>query len=138
MRVKLKKIKIEEGYHFLLKATINGKESLLILDTGATNTVLDLSKKDLYKITTLNTNNTQHSIGIGKSKVKTSRGNKLLLSIGKKNIFFKPALIDLTSINQTYKKLKLPEIDGILGNDLLVKHHAIIDLPNKLLFLKDN
>jgi hypothetical protein len=50
------------------------------------------------------------------------------LSIGEhqiKNHLF--AAVDLSHVNNTYKKLKKPKIHGILGSDILLEIKAVID-----------
>jgi hypothetical protein len=35
--------------------------------------------------------------------------------------------LDLTHIHEAYKQVGLPRVNGILGADILARHHAIID-----------
>jgi hypothetical protein len=46
------------------------------------------------------------------------------------------AVLDLSHVNQSYQKLGLPPVDGILGSDILVDYNAVIDYEKKELMLR--
>jgi hypothetical protein len=126
----------DAGYHLLIKAKVNGKKATLLIDTGASKTVFDkgrilrfadeMSFRSLEKLSTgLGTTEMEtHSIVL-----KKFQAGKLVLPD------FEAIVIDLSHVNLTYAKLDLPAIDGVLGSDLMVKHHAIIDYRKKELKL---
>ena len=43
---------------------------------------------------------------------------------------------DLRHVNETYDMIQLPHIDGVLGCDVLVDYHAVIDLDKSELRIK--
>jgi hypothetical protein len=48
---------------------------------------------------------------------------------------YKVAFIDIEHINKLYQASVGKTIDGLIGNDLLFKHQAIIDYSNSTLIL---
>lgn len=126
--IKLKKVKIEnDGFHFLLSGKINGKKALLILDTGASKTVFDKKKIKLLNEKNIATKSLRKSKGIGKELMESHETTLNKFELGKIAFNnFHCLLLDLSHVNKAYASLGLPEIDGILGSDLLVKLNAII------------
>jgi hypothetical protein len=45
----------------------------------------------------------------------------------------KVALLDLSHINELYKRATDLEICGLIGGDFLTKHHALIDYKRKIM-----
>jgi predicted aspartyl protease len=127
----------DDGFHLMIHPLINNKKSCLLIDTGASRTVFDMERIQRFvdekafepneKLSTgLGTNSMQtHDVAIKKMQL-----NELVL----KNI--KSVLLDLSHVNESYSKLGLPAIDGVLGSDLMVKYNAVIDYQKKILKLK--
>lgn len=116
------------GYHLGLEVMLNGKNAFLLLDTGASRTVLDKNQIDIYihnqEIELLD----EKSTGLGTSSMDIHTTEISQLEIDHKkfeNITL--ALIDLSHVNETYEKLGFKKIQGVLGSDLLYKYNAIID-----------
>jgi len=126
----------EDGYHLLVKASIENEQINLLVDTGASKTVFDFNK-----ITGIIDNrklkqNSKLSAGLGSDKIKSYSIVLKQINIGNFPINnYKTALIGLSSVNNSYKKLELPEINGILGGDFFVKTKAIINYKEKVLEL---
>ena len=126
----------EAGYHLLVKAKANGKAVTLLIDTGASKTVFDKGRilrfaeeKNFLRLEKLST-------GLGTTIMETQSTVLKKFQVGKLVIpDFEVIVIDLSHVNLTYAKLDLPAIDGVLGSDLMVKHHAIIDYKKKELKL---
>lgn len=126
-----------EGYHLLIKVTINGKASKLVLDTGASKTVFDKSRitkiikqKDFEKHDKLST-------GLGTNTMESHFTVIKKLKIGKLEINnYKAVLLDLSHVNHSYSQIGLPKIDGVLGSDILNDYKAVIDYEKKVLKMK--
>jgi predicted aspartyl protease len=126
-----------DGFHLRLKIIINGKEANLILDTGASKTVFDeekivpfLGHNDLEEEERLST-------GLGTTTMKSKSViidkielNELVIQN------YEATILDLKHVNQSYEKMGLEPIDGILGGDILVDYKAVIDYEKKELVLK--
>jgi hypothetical protein len=129
----LKLINIEGGgYHLGVNVYLNEKEAFLLVDTGASKTVLDKNQIEAYvknpNIQLLK----EKSTGLGTNSMEIHATEILTLQIGNKKIEkLTLPLIDLSHVNETYLQLGLNKIQGVLGSDLLYKFKAIIDY-NKL------
>ncbi len=135
------KIIIEEiekkNYHLFIELKIGEKKSRLLVDTGASKTVLDkesvlkyVKKNTIKKIDT-------KSVGLGNIEVETRIVELKSLRFGRMKIRkLEVAVLDLSHVNQSYTMIQLPEIDGVLGSDFLMKYKAIINYEKKLLVLQ--
>ncbi len=126
----------DEGFHILLDVKINRKQSVLVLDTGASRTVLDihrmkkiLNKKSFRESEAIST-------GLGTNSMKSFVENIERLDIGSLSIRnYNAVLLDLSHVNQSLAVIGITELDGVLGGDLLKKHNAIIDYAKSILVL---
>jgi hypothetical protein len=123
------------GYHVFIDVKIEGGKARMILDTGASKSVLaldflknnDLYDEDLEK-------SKDEAIGIGAEKLETFlyQINKFVL--GKATISkFETVVLDLKHINNSYEQFEMKSIDGILGGDFLHEYNAVISYKKKLL-----
>lgn len=140
-----KKIKIpleiislqEDGFHLFVKGK-SGKHSIrLLIDTGASKTVLD-KKFVTERFPELKLEvNEQLTTGVGTNTIQSEFTDLDNLSVGKLKLKnYKVAVLDLQHVNETYSMIQLPPIDGVLGCDVLVEYGAVIHLKNKELRIK--
>lgn len=124
------------GYHLFINLKVNGKKCRFLIDTGASKSVIDksyydknLSKKKLKKVQ-------QETTGLHSTVSETHIGVIKELDLGKKKVKnFTVAAIDLNHVNNTYKMLKQPKIQGILGSDLMYKYKMVIDYGKQRIFI---
>ena len=121
-----------DGMHLLMKTKINNKIAKLIVDTGASRTVLDKNRihrfvkhKNFEKQEAISAglgtaNMESHVVEIKKLEIGHP-GNKLKLE----NL--KLVILDLSHVNNSYAQIGMKEIDGVLGGDILMKYKAVID-----------
>ncbi len=129
--VKLELLAIEDdGYHIFIDAHINGGLARLLIDTGASRTVFDeerikafLGKENnsfekIDKLSTgLGTNTMQgHSVILEEFRLGDTTFNNYLAVV-----------LNMEHVNQSYRTLGYPEIDGVVGGDLLHDLQAVID-----------
>ena len=125
---------MNDGFHLFVKGKLGRKNVRLLLDTGASKTVL--AKKfinDHLKQHLLHTNE-QQATGLGSNQIVSeviSITNFKLVDIKLPEQQF--AVLDLKHVNETYQKLNLIPIDGVLGSDILVSLNAVIDLKTACL-----
>jgi predicted aspartyl protease len=145
-KMKLKKILKRKGYtvikmkrlktnHFMIKVKINGKKGRFILDTGASNSCIDVN--DAFKFDLATNASKTLATGAGGTNMETEESYKNTIKIKKwefKN--FHLVLFDLSHVKSALFDYGEPNIDGIIGADILQKGKAIIDYKNNRLYLK--
>ncbi|MEI6348956.1 MAG: aspartyl protease family protein [Bacteroidota bacterium] len=139
MRVEIPLILVslqEDGFHFLIKGSINDVELLLVLDTGASRCCFDI--RFLEKLQSKNKIRINDSMtsGIGTNSLnsvitKLEEFNIGILSIPK----YQAVGIDMSHIHHAYSLAGIPQVDGILGSDVLLKYKAVINYQKRVLIL---
>ncbi len=135
--IPIKLLKLEDGFHLLIKVRVNGKVARLLIDTGASKTVFDKERiKAFLKDEKFETHD-KLSTGLGTSSMKSHLALIEKFSIGKIEIRkYKTVVIDLSHVNVAYGQMKQKPIDGVLGSDILKKYKAVIDYGKKKILLK--
>lgn len=125
------------GTHIAVKCRINGKKTVLLIDTGASNSVFD-SESDIFLSSEMKSvDDNGMGSGFNSELPQLVRGKIESIKLGRMeiknlNVFFTP----MNHINNLYKKLKLPRITGILGSDLLLEYNAIVDFGKRIVFFE--
>lgn len=117
-----------ESYHLFLEGLIEDKPVRLLIDTGASKTVLDQQfiKNELPDL--LVEASDDLTGGLGASELKSSYAQIQKLHLNDFQISdVRVAVLDLNHVNQSYNRIKQPPIQGIVGSDLLKKFAAVID-----------
>jgi hypothetical protein len=125
----------KSSHHLFVKGSINGKTYDLLLDTGASQTVFDLllvpemkKKAGQPEI---------QSAGINVGELKTSFGSILKFKLGALRLKdWQVVRIDLSHVNETYKRFSSKQVAGLIGSDFLLRHQAIINYKKKHLVLR--
>ena len=129
MQLPIRLLDIEgEGFHVMIKGKINGREANFLVDTGASRSVFD------PKLITKFVDNPQFekkegiTAGVGGSDLESSTFMIESISFGDIEIkHYEAVALDMQNIHQTYRKLRLPSIDGIIGGDILYRLKATIN-----------
>ena len=126
----------EDGFHLKISITINGKPAILILDTGASRTVLDETRITEFVNHQNIEKHDRFSTGLGTNTMESKKAVLGRIEIGLVVIEnYEAAILDLSHVNQSYQKLGLDPVDGVLGSDVLVDYNAVIDYEKKELIL---
>ena len=108
----------------------------MLIDTGATLTVLDINRaKTIFKKPEIQIYD-KFFMGIGTSKIDTYSMQINALGLGDcilENL--EVILIDMENINKAYAAFDLPRVDGIIGGDVLQKCKAVINYEKSILEL---
>ncbi|MEO8146096.1 MAG: aspartyl protease family protein [Bacteroidia bacterium] len=109
-----------------LKATLNDQEILLLLDTGASSTIIDSSSILIAELfgSIIKTDELKFETANG-SLVATEYIVEIFECLGIRKNNYRICAYDF--ISQGF----LPDIDGMLGADFLLNHKICIDYPNK-------
>lgn len=122
--------------HAILNVTINGQESHFVLDSGASVSVVNndellkfrlipTSKVDNAQATGLGGNVSAQSFNVESLKIQNFKTNTT-------HIF----AMDLSHVVNALNNISSVPIDGVIGQDILVAHEAIIDIASNTLYLK--
>lgn len=136
--IPLKFLSIEgDGIHLLISVKINGKKAKMLVDTGASKTVFDINRISKFTGKKKFGKNEQLSTGLGTNSMQSHNTLLKKIEIGKFIIKdFDAILLDLSHVNESYEKIGLGSIDGVLGGEILVNFKAVIDYGKKQLKLK--
>ncbi|MCW3103054.1 MAG: putative aspartyl protease [Bacteroidetes bacterium] len=126
-----------EGYHLMIKVKINGKAANLILDTGASKTVLDKTRVAKFVKESDFKTHDKLSSGLGTNTMESQTTVLKKLKIGEVEITdYTTVLLDLSHVNASYEQIGLKQVEGVLGSDILMQYKAVIDYEKKVLKLK--
>ena len=137
-KIPIEIIRIEnEGYHLVIQGKINRKVSNLIIDTGASKSVFNSSLSGIKKGESSYLNQTDlDTTSLLSDEIPSVSGIIKEFQVGSLRIYnYKVTFIDIDYINKLYHDSVGKTIAGLIGNDLLIKHQAIIDISNSTLVL---
>lgn len=123
---------VGSGFHIAVNAFVNGKSANVLIDTGASQTVFDKNRIELFSNETELEKAEKLSKGLGTDSMEGYQFtiNQFVLGdIVLDNLEI--VALDLSHINASYKELELTAIDMVLGGDFLVEHNAVIDYQKK-------
>jgi predicted aspartyl protease len=136
-KVPFRLVNIEgDGFHIVIPSRINGLKANMLIDTGASKTVFDLTRIKLFlKQEVANFDLHSHlSTGLGTNTMESHVTMIDTFSIGKFKVRkYQAVLLDLAHVNQSYELLGIKPIDGVIGSDLLVHLRAQINFLNHTL-----
>ncbi len=141
IKIPLKLTEIENaGYHLFICVLINGKKANLLIDTGASASAFDMNRieKFIGKKSVGKMSKQKLATGLGTDSMES--GKIILNEIKFKKLSFKDyeaVVIDMMHINNSYKTIHLPAIDGVIGGDLLKYFNAVIDYKEESISLSD-
>ena len=123
-----------ESYHMLVDATINGEPVKLILDSGASRSVLDKIYDSGERIEGISDT---VAVGFMSDNVNIELASIPDLLVAEvKFSDFPIALADLSSLRELYKNITGLSVAGLLGCDFLVQNVSSINLGSKKIFIK--
>ena len=129
------RLKKTETNHYQIVATVNNNKGLFIIDTGASNTCIDLSQTEKFNLISENSKIKASSATDLMEETKISKKN--FLQIGKwVNKSSSLVLFNLDHINNALSEREVQKVDGIIGADTLKQAKAIIDYGSNKLYLK--
>jgi len=136
--IPLEIVTLQEGsYHVFLKVKVNKRMIRVLLDTGASKTVLDQNfvkeKCSAQKMETIDQSTSSLHSTVSESSITFI--NEIQIGTSKLKHYL-VAVIDLSHVNQTYEGVGQKPIYGIIGSDILMERKAIIDYHKKQLIIK--
>jgi len=132
---KKKKLTLTKTSHFKTSAKINGIKGSFIVDTGASNTCIDMSLIEMFNL--IPEKSDTKAAGAGATDMETQISKKNTIKIGKwKSKKTNLVIFDLSHVNKALTDHGSKPVHGIIGADILQKGDAVIDYKSTLLFLK--
>jgi len=128
-------IHVSEGYNLYVDGAINGVPALLMVDTGAFATLLHRSFVKRMKIPLRDTPFSSAAVNLKLRNVQIARIRRL--SVGSIDIVgHNVGVMDLAGLIHGGLLAAKPPVAGLLGSELLQRHHGIIDFGTRRLYLK--
>jgi len=119
--------------HITTTITVNGRPCFFLIDTGGGATLIDKSKKQKYSLTSSRTSDYAAGISSRTSLVRTQATFQINGQDIKVDDLY---LMDISYINNQFKKNHASQVDGVLGTDFLAKYGAVIDYAQSKLYIK--
>ncbi|MEI7801808.1 MAG: retropepsin-like aspartic protease [Bacteroidota bacterium] len=126
------------GIHCFIPVKVNGVTARLLIDTGASKTVFakEFIANHLNELYTHKSE--QLTTGLGSSNIESEEAVIPLMKIGKLRVKnYHAHILDLSQVNDTYKQVDLPPIDGVIGCDLLLEHKATLNFKKRSLTMSE-
>lgn len=135
----IKLLRVEEkGTHLLVNVQINEKNAAFIIDTGASQTVMDKTRAKLFLDESTVEESETLSKGLGTDSMQSFTTRLDALTIGDFMVQGPEiVLLDLSHVVNSYVDMGLPAFDGVLGGDILSKHRAVIDYGTQTVTFND-
>ncbi len=122
--------------HLLVRAFINGRPAWLTVDSGAPVSAIALNRREYFRLKPIRTNSSlpaRVQINGGFNNVAIARE----LRIGGLSLVDEPVVtVDLGGSARAARMAHEPQIDGIIGADILFPTRAVLDCERQLLILK--
>lgn len=136
-RIPIDLIELEDSsFHIMVQARFGKIKGNLIIDTGASKTILDYTFGQAIA-DSITKNEDKNSSGINAMITESHVATVPKIKIGRLTIQnLTCVLLDLSHINALYQKYCNKEIAGLIGSDFLVAHQAIINYEKKYLKLQ--
>ena len=122
----------DDGFHLKVKILINNQEAVLIVDTGASRSVFDETRIIRFIGNDRLVNQDRLSSGLGTNTMTSKKVRLDKLQLGKIKIEdYEATVLDLKHVNESYSKLDIDPVDGVLGGDIMEEYAAVIDYAKK-------
>ncbi len=129
-------MRVSDNFNLFVDTSVNGSPAQLMVDTGAFATLLHKNFLQRIKIHAYNTPYRSAPVNLKPQRVQVARIKKI--SVGTIDIIGRNVgVIDLTNLlSQEELTGSDRPIAGLLGAELLQRHHGIIDFGARRLYLK--
>jgi predicted aspartyl protease len=125
---------VTEGFNLYVNGLVNGSQARLMVDTGAFATLLHKPFVKRLHIPTEQTRLASAAINMKEEGLDVARIRRLsvgMVDIGRNDV----GVVDLGGILNKAMQLSPPAV-GLLGAEILDRHHGIIDFGTRTLYLK--
>jgi predicted aspartyl protease len=128
-------IQVSDGFNLYVNGSINGAAAKLMIDTGSFATLLHRSFVRRMRIATRETPFSSSAVNLKERGVRVARIRKL--SVGSVDIVGNEVgVVDLEGLIHDGLLRGSPPVAGLLGGEILNRHHGIIDFGTRTLYLE--
>jgi hypothetical protein len=122
--------------HYALFGSVGEVSLSLIVDTGASHTVIDVARADRFALQSEYQG--RRATGIGTSGQRVESGNLEDVSIGTVRLdSLRVTLLDLSQVNGVLGRMGTEPVDGIIGADVLLARRAVIDYGSTAVYFRE-
>jgi hypothetical protein len=125
-----------EGNLTFIKANVNNKDVVFLLDSGAGSTVLDKDQLDSYGLTYVEAGSEFQGVGGSNQLYIVTNLNKITIEGKEFSISCKAS--NLSNVVSLIRDASGIQIIGILGSDFFTEHNVIFDYKEKAFFIPEN
>ena len=118
--------KILSTNHIIIDAEVNNVVGRFLIDTGASNSCIDVNKLEKFKLKFENSDETASSATGKINETFISKKNSFFIG-GCSKTDFDLILFDMKSVTHALKEKDKIEVDGIIGSDILIEFKSQID-----------
>ena len=126
---------LTDSNHIIIECKVNSINGRFIVDTGASNSCIDIMLVKKFELSFKKSNEKASSATNQINEIFFSKKNTLEIAGLIKNDF-ELIIFDMSHINKSFNEKKIDEIDGIIGSDILLKFNATINYLNKKITLQ--
>lgn len=121
--------------HFSITGTAGDISLDMILDTGASHTVLDVERAARFGVETEDRGNRATGVGLSSQSVESGRLDDVEIGPVRFDTL-RVSVLDLSQVNRVLRGLGNSPVDGIIGADVLMAREAVIDYGMLNVYLK--
>ena len=122
--------------HFSVSGSADEVTLDLIVDTGASHTLLDTERVGRFGIRTVDEGSRATGVEYANQSVESGRLDNVAVGAVRMETL-RVTVVDLSQVNRVLQRMGDGQVDGILGSDALVAREAVIDYGNRSLYLKE-
>ena len=126
---------VTDSNHIIIECKVNSINGRFIVDTGASNSCIDIMLVEKFDLSFKKSNEKASSATNQINEIFFSKKNNLEIAGLIKNDF-ELVIFDMSHINKSFNEKKIDEIDGIIGGDILLKFNATINYLDKKITLQ--
>lgn len=126
---------VTDSNHIIIECKVNSINGRFIVDTGASNSCIDIMLVEKFNLSFKKSNEKASSATDQINEIFFSKKNNLEIAGLIKNDF-KLVIFDMSHINKSFDEKKIDKIDGIIGGDILLKFNATINYFDKKIILQ--